>query len=346
MAAPEVARSRHRAHIALFDPTTLRAKGVKNHLVARSFPAASVRLFTSSNDPESNLSDFAGEAMLVNSPDIETLGNLDIAFLCGSRQEGARYLDWGKRAGFVAIDLTGAASSAPGVPVVNASVNPEKIAGSAGLIATPHPVSQLLSTLLAPIRRHCGLREAVAVVLQPASHRDAAGIDELYQQTMGLMSFKEIPTEVFGRQLAFNVLPPWPPEGGVGPGESGGDLEREILDVTGGGYSLAVQVIRAPVFHGHAAAAHLVLEDGRTREDLLACFEGSAEVRCARGSDATTPVERAGEAGVLVAVVRRGLGDSSFWIWAVSDDLAGGTPLNAVRIAEALLEPARPKGRA
>ncbi|OLD62580.1 MAG: hypothetical protein AUI47_11950 [Acidobacteria bacterium 13_1_40CM_2_68_5] len=346
MAVSEVARFRRRAHVALFDATTLRGKAVKDHLVARSFPTASVRLYTSSSDSEANLSDYAGEAMLVTSPDIEALGKLDIAFLCGAREEGARYLDWAGRTGFVAIDLTRAANSAPQVPVVNASVNPEAIPGGAGVIATPHPVSQLLSTLLAPIRRHGGLREVEAVVLQPASHYDAAGIDELHQQAISLMNFQEMPKEIFGRQLAFNVLPAWPQEEGGTPGEDRPGLEGEIMGITGGGYSLAMQVVQTPVFHGHAAMVHLVLENGRSREDLLECFKGSDDVRLARRGDKITPVERAGETGVLVAGVRRSWGDSSFWVWAVMDDLAGGTTLNAVRIAEALLDPARARGRA
>jgi len=346
MAAPEVARLRRRAHVALFDGTTLRAKGVKDHLVARSFPTASVRLFTSIGDPDSNLSEFAGEAMLVTAPDIEALGKLDIAFLCGRRQEGALYLDWAERAGFVAIDLTGAASAAPNAPVVNAAVNPATIIKGPGVIGTPHPVSQMLSTVLAPIRRHCGLREAVAVVLQPASHYDEPGIQELYQQTIGLMNFKEAPRQIFGRQLAYNAIPAWLQEEGKGPGQGRPDLEGEVRRITGGGYALAVQVIQAPVFHGHAAMAHLVLERGGSRDDLLASFRGSDDVRVGRRGDGATPAERAGEAGVFVAGIQRGLGDSSFWFWAVSDDLAGGTTLNAVRIAEALLEQMPAKGRA
>ncbi len=345
MAVPEAARFR-RAHVALFDATTLRGKAVKDHLVARTFPRASVRLFTSSSDPEANLSEFAGEAMLVSPPDLETLGELDIAFLCGSPQEGARYLDWACRVGFVAIDLTGAANEAAGAPVVNASVNPEAIPEGAGVIATPHPVSQLVSTLLGPIRRLGGLRRAEAVVLQPASVLDAVGLDELYQQTLALMNFKDLPREMFGRQLAFNLFPAWL-RGRLedhGAGRSG--LEREILAITGGDYSLAVQAIQAPVFHGHAAIVHLVLEEGRTRDDIRACFKGSDEVRWARGGASATPVERAGETGVLVAEAPGGRDDASHWIWAVSDDLAGGTTLNAVRIAEALLERRLARGRA
>jgi len=83
MVVREAARARRRAHLALFDATTLTAKALKEELVARSFPIASVRLFTSQSDPDHNLTEFAGEAMLVTEPDPDALGRLDIAFLCG-----------------------------------------------------------------------------------------------------------------------------------------------------------------------------------------------------------------------------------------------------------------------
>ncbi len=346
MAVPEVARFRRRAHVALFDATTLTAKGVKDQLVARSFPTASVRLFTSRSDPDSHLTEFAGEAMLVTAPDIDALGSLDIAFLCGTRQEGEKYLDLGGRAGFVAIDLTRASSGAEDLTPVNASVNPEAIVEGRGVVATPHPVSQMLSTLLSPVRRHCGLREAVVVVLQPASEYGEPGIDELYQQSVSLMNFREMPKEIFGRQMAFNLIPGFLAEEAKSASATRADLEREVRRITGETYHLAVQVIQAPLFHCHAAMAHLVLAEGKEREDLLAAFKGMDDVSVGRRGDKVTPVDRAGESGMIVTGVQPCLNESSFWIWAVADDLAGGTSLNAVRIAEVLLERGLGKGTA
>ncbi len=302
MAVPEVARFRRRAHVALFDATTLTAKGVKDQLVARSFPTASVRLFTSRSDPDSHLTEFAGEAMLVTAPDIDALGSLDIAFLCGTRQEGEKYLDLGGRAGFVAIDLTRASSGAEDLTPVNASVNPEAI-------------------------------------VEP-------GIDELYQQSVSLMNFREMPKEIFGRQMAFNLIPGFLAEEAKSASATRADLEREVRRITGETYHLAVQVIQAPLFHCHAAMAHLVLAEGKEREDLLAAFKGMDDVSVGRRGDKVTPVDRAGESGMIVTGVQPGLNESSFWIWAVADDLAGGTSLNAVRIAEVLLERGLGKGTA
>jgi aspartate-semialdehyde dehydrogenase len=345
MAAPEIARFRRRAHVALFDATTLAAKGVKDQLTARSFPTASVRMFTSSADPDFNLTEFAGEPILLAPPDFDTLGQLDVAFLCGTRQEGDRYLDWAGRGGFVAIDLTGASIGAGDVPLVNASVNPETIPPGPGLVGVPHAVAQMLSTLLAPVRRHCGLREAVVVVLQPASERGQEGIDELYRQSISLMNFQEMPKDVFGRQLAFNLVPGWVAEEAKSAAATRADLERQVLRVTGGGYGLALQVVDAPVFHGHAFVAHLVLSEGKGSEDLQAAYQGMDDVSVGRRGDKVTPVERAGDGRLLVTGVQPGLNSSSFWLWAVADDLAGGRSRNAVRIAEAILERGSARGR-
>ena len=157
-----------------------------------------------------NLSEFGGEAMLVSVPDIDALGKLDIGFLCGTREEGARYLDWAARRKFVAIDLTSAASQAGEAPLVHAAVNPDAIPARPALIATPQPVSLFVAGLLAPLRRECGLRSASIVAFQPASQFGGEGIEELHKQTTAMLAFQDIPQEVFGRQLAFNLIPSFP----------------------------------------------------------------------------------------------------------------------------------------
>ena len=344
MASPS--RAAPGAHVAVFEATTLLAKGVKEQLVSRSFPTASVRLFTSRTDPDANLSEFAGEAMLVTAPDIDTLGSLDIAFLCGSPEEGALYLDWPERKGFVAIDLTSAASVRQEAPLVNAAVNPEAIPKGPGLIATPHPAAQILSSLLTPVRQGCGLEEASAIVFQPASATGDEGIEELYQQTLGLLNFRDLPQGVFGRQLAFNLIPSGAyGEAAVPGGALPARVEEEVLRIAGGGFRLAVETVLAPVFHGHAILARLRLPAGASRQELMAALKGSGEVRLAGARDPATPVEQAGKAGILIAEPRPAGEPRSFWIWAVADNLISGTALNAVRIAETVVARRRNKGK-
>jgi aspartate-semialdehyde dehydrogenase len=331
------------AHVALFDAQSLVARGVRDRLVERSFPIESVHLYTSRVDPEANLTEFGGQAMFVAQPDIDALGPLDIAFLCGTRPEGALYLDWPRRKGFAAIDLTSASSVAPEVPLINAAVNPEAIPDAAGVIGTPQPIALVLSTVLSAIRRGCGLEEASIVVLQPVSESGEEGIGELYQQILGLMNFKDLPREVFGRQIAFNLIPDFLFEGsGLPGGADTDDLEAEIARVTGGGFGLSLAVVLAPVFHCHVAMARVVLPAGRSRKDLQAALSAGQEIRLPGVDEGVTPVERAGDPGILVAGIRPAGPDHAFWIWIVNDNLRSGAALNAVRIAELLWRRGRP----
>ena len=333
-----------KAHVALFDATTLVAKGVKDRLVDREFPIASVHLYTSSDDPEANLTEFAGEAMLVAQPDIDALGAIDVAFFCGSRSEGERYLDWPAGKGFVGIDLTTASHARPDVPLINASVNSGALPKGPGLVAAPRPIGLMLSTVLAAIQRGCGLREAAAVVLQPVSECGEEGIGELYKQTLALLNFQDMPTDLFGRQVAFNMVPDFAYGGAGTPGAGTPDeIEREVARVTGGGVALSVAVVVAPVFHCHAAMVRVVLPIGRAAGDLAAALAAAVDIRLAKTDGIVTPVERAGQAGILVAGLRPAGAEGAYWLWIVSDNLTSGTALNAVRIAETVW--ARPAGR-
>ncbi len=336
---------RRPAHLAVFDATTLVAEGVKEQLVERSFPVASMRLFSTRSGDGARLSEFDGEAMLVGSPDIDALGSLDIAFLCGSRKEGARYLEWAGRGGFVAIDLTAAANRSADVPLVNAAVNPEAIPADPVMIATPHAISLFLSSLLAPLRE-CGLQQASIVAFQPASQSGEQGIEELCRQTTGLLNFQEVPHQVFSRQLAFNLIPSsFAPQESEARGPRSDDVTSEVSRVLGGSLAVSVEVIQAPIFHCQAAMAHVVLERGRKLEELLEACRRNGNVVVDDGGTGATPVDRAGVAGVLLAGVRAAETESSFWVWALCDDKLSGNGVNAVRIAETVLA-GRARGRA
>jgi len=344
MALARTPPATRKAHLALFDATTLVAKGIKDRLVDRGFPIASVRLYTSSDDPEANLTEFAGEAMLVAQPDIDALGAIDLAFFCGTRAEGERYMDWPAGRGFVGIDLTTAAHARPDVPVINATVNPGRLPQGPGLVAAPRPIGLLLSTVLAAIERACGLEEASAVVLQPVSECGEEGIGELYRQTVALLNFQDLPTEIFGRQVAFNLIPDVIYGGAGTPGAGApAEIEAEVKRIVGGRFGLSVSVILAPVFHCHAAALRVVLPPGRGAGDLAGAFRASGDTIFWQEGRGATPVERAGEAGILVGGLRPAGGERAFWLWVVSDNLTSGAALNAVRIAEAVW--ARPGGR-
>ncbi len=325
-------------NIALFDSSTLIGKGVKSHLADRRFPVGKVRLFdTGAVEEGGNISEFAGEPLLAIRPEPEEMERVDLAFFCGRAGSGREYLEWAHRGRFVAIDLTLAANPLEDVPLVNASVNPEAAENHAGILASPHPVAQFLSTLFAPLCRRLPMAEAVSLVLQPASEMGEQGIEELYRQTVGLLNFTEVPKDLFGRVLAFNLIP-----ASLAAGEAaGGDepIAREVARILGGpGFPHALKVLMAPVFHCHAFVTRVRFREpvtpGRVREALME----EPSIRLREGSGGATPAELAGEEKIVLGEIQADASaPGSFWFWGITDNLATGASLNAVRIAEGLL---------
>jgi len=330
--------SRGPIHVALFDSSTLLGKGVKSHLERRKFPLGSIRLFdTGAIEEGGNLSEFAGEAMLAVRPVLAELDPVDLVFYCGPSGTGDEYLDWPSRGHFTAIDLTLAANRRRGVPVVNAAVNPELLHRHRGVLASPHPIAQFLSTLLAPLARRLPVTEAVSLVLQPASEAGEQGLEELYRQTVGVLNFTEVPREQFGRVLAFNLLP-------YAPGTTGGiseeEIGREVAAILGTrSFPQAVRVLQVPVFHCHSFLCRVRLgapaETSRIREILAE--ESSISIR--DSPQGATPAELAGAEKIVVGEIRPDTSvPHAFWVWGITDNLATGVALNAVRMAEVLLD--------
>ena len=328
---------RETLNIALFDSSTLVGKGVKSHLASRRFPVGRVRLFdTGAVEEGGNLSEFAGEPALAMKPAREEMERVDLAFYCGPAGTGREFLGWAAPEGFVAIDLTLSANVLKGVPVVNASVNPSAVEGHAGLLASPHPVSQFLSTVLAPISRRLPLADVVSLVMQPASEEGDPGIEELYRQTVGLLNFTEVPKEHFGRVLAFNLVPA---SLTAKEGAPEGWIAREVGTILRGReFSHAIKILLVPVFHCHAFVSRLRFRDPVPPERIREALGEEPSIRIRDEAGGATPAELAGEEKIVLGEIRPDPSvPGGVWFWGITDNLATGASLNAVRIAEELV---------
>ncbi len=323
-------------NIALFDASTLVGKGVKTHLLQRGFPVGQVRSFdTGAVEEGGNLTEFDGEAMLAVRPDPDAMTQVDLAFFCGAPGTGEGLLDWPERGGFTAIDLTHSANRKDGVPVVNAGVNPRAIHSLPGIVASPHPISQFLSTFLAPLSRALPLEEAVCLVMQPASEAGEEGVAELHKQTVGVLSFAEVPKQRFERVLAFNVMPATL---GRGSGFSEDWITRETQAIVGGKPFLhALRVLLVPVFHCHSFCCWVRFAHAVDQTGIRKALASEPSLRILEGSGAATPAELAGEEGILLQVRCDPAARNGAWFWGVTDNLAAGAALNAVRLAEYLV---------
>src|SRR5262249_49862420 len=154
------------------------------------------------------------------------------------------------------------------------------------------------------------IRRSVVHVFEPASERGSAGLDELQQQVVNMLSFKPVPTEVFGTQIAFNMTPkPMVEE----------RIEKHLatlLDRTGSIPLPSFHVIQAPVFHAYTMSFWIEFDDAPSPLDVEETL--TAAGIDVRGEDTDPPDNTgiAGQSGITVGSITsdRNNGDA-LWIW-------------------------------
>ena len=304
--------------------STLEGTRVRKALEAARVPREWVDLYGHS-DGEVLLSEYAGEARMIQEPDPSEVAAHAVVLVCERGESTERVTE---RLGQdqVVIDLVG------GLPDKLAAqlVHPQNGAGEtvAGFYAVPHSLALMLSDLLRPIDRGPGVEQVVAVVVRPAVDYGQAGVDELRQQTVRLLNFVELPMATFGRQLAFNIVP----ESGLSCSVPGFEPEiaRQVSLLLGWERErLTLRFLAAPLFYGHAVELHLRTPDGAGLEELRrALSENGLEPGEDRGPLVSTPIEVADERTIRLGDLSAdGLG--GFWLWAV----AGGSNSRAAEFA-------------
>lgn len=320
--------------IAFFGAMTPLAQEIRDQLAQAPIPVARLRLFDTAGH-EGAVTEFGGEARLVAEPDRDLMRETDLSFICGDGDpRSAEYLDWAADGPGMMVDMVGASRGRAQVPIVNCDVNPERLREGTGLVAAPHPIAHPLSTILHRLGEGGALEAVCVTILRPAGEMGKAGIEELHQQTIGLLNLSGIPTEVFGRQVAFNLIPlDLQGEGG----EAVETMVREdLLRVLPGTEApISLRVIQAPIFFGHCYAIHVTMTGKTTREGIERLLEEPDLIRISRGDEGRTPAELATETGIWIAgLTPDPARDGAYWIWAVSDALRSGAARNAVRVAE------------
>jgi len=324
--------------VVIFGATSPVARELRLHLESMGFPLRTLSLYDS-GEGEGKVTDFAGEATIVQRAEEALVAESDLAFVCDEDDpRSAEYLDWSSRSGGVVVDLAGVTRSRREVPLINLDVNPEAVSLESRLLSAPIPVAHPLSTILHHLRRAFPLISASATVFRPASDLGERGVEELHQQTVSLFSFAQVPRAVLGRQSAFNLYPV--------SLRGGADLSLEerartdVLRVLGEReFPLGVRVLQAPIFHGHGYSIHVELEGAKEPSEIARALESGGVAKVSRAEDGRSPAELASEAGLWIADVSpappRG---GAFWIWAVCDAIRSGTALNAARLAGRLAE--------
>jgi aspartate-semialdehyde dehydrogenase len=277
------------------------------------------------------LSEYAGEARMIQEPDVEELARHELIFLCEPGEASRLVVGAAPRS--LIIDLGECLPAEMRALPVRPSSNQE-IDRGAGRFAVPHPLTLVLAEILEPVDRRLGLVEAMAVVLRPAADFGQEGIEELREQTVRLLNFSPVPVEVFGRQLAFNLLP----QAHVPAGQDrlARRIQDEVTTLLGQPPRLALRLLAAPLFHGHGLQLRLRLARSTSLEELRAVLDGAGLLNTVE-DEAATPLDVTSEVRtVLSEISEDGLG--AFWCWGVAGEAGARGAREAIRLAASLLD--------
>ena len=314
--------------LALVEPNTLTGTELRQELRGHRELWSEVRLLSAEADPEiATLSELDGAA-LVQPLTAEQLGGVDLVFVCGDYDEAAP--PWQMAGpGTTTVLVSSAPPPAGAIPVVSGVNTEAAVAG--GLLLSPHPAVVLLTLLLHPLRE-LQPSGVAAWLAQPATIHGRRGMDELMEQTRALLAFsEERPTEVFGQQLAFNLLP---------TGQDTTALADEVAELLGGAPRPAIEIVQAAVFHSFTASVLVDFEDDPGVEAIAAALASHPLIEAldAEEGGGPAPTAAAGRKRVLLGPVAPAGGrPGRYWLRAVMDNLTRGGAVNAIEIAAAVL---------
>jgi aspartate-semialdehyde dehydrogenase len=333
--------------LAIVGASTLKGRELTDMVKDLNFPARDVRLL---DDDESlgQLEAVGDEVSFVQSIRPEQFEGVDIALFASDENFTLRHWEQARNKGCSIVDLSWALEKAPGARIrspwlereLGQTIAPDLTSGP---VVTAHPAAQVLGLLLVRAQKLGSITTATAVVMEPASERGRRGMDELHEQTVNMLSFRELPKQVFDAQVAFNMLGAY----GVKSAPSLESIETRIAShfrqIVGDGAPIpSFMLIQAPSFHGHIFSVYIELERQVAIGDFERAIEGDHVMISRVPDDMPSNVNAAGQDQVLLTVRRDAARENGFWLWVAADNLRI-TAITALECAERLAA-ARPKG--
>ena len=189
--------------------------------------------------------------------------------------------------------------------------------------------------MLGCLSRSFRVSRSVVTILESVSEHGKAGIEELSRQTTSLLSFQEVPKDVFGSQVAFNLLSSFGSERNPGLRESQTRIGRHIHGLLGGqAVQPAVRLLQAPIFYCHAFSCYVELGEPASTESLEEALQQKPFCLSRDPDDQPDVVNVAGSSEIFLGAVERDPAvPSGYWIWGTLDNVRLAA-LNAVEIAE------------
>ena len=308
----------------------------------RGFPADEVVALASRKSQGVEVS-YGDKTLKVKALETYDFSDTDICLMSAG---GAVSKEWSPKIGAqgcVVIDNSSQWRMDPDVPLIVPEVNADAITGFAkkNIIANPNCSTAQLVVALKPLHDAATIKRVVVSTYQSVSGAGKDAMDELFTQTRAVFVSDPVEPKKFPKRIAFNLIPQIDVFLDDGSTKEEWKMVAETKKILDPKIKLTATCVRVPVFISHSEAVNVEFEKELSAEDarkILREAPGILVIDTREPGGYATPHEAAGEDATYISRLRDDpTVDNGIAFWCVSDNLRKGAALNAVQIAEVLV---------
>jgi aspartate-semialdehyde dehydrogenase len=314
-------------------------------LQRRKFPLQSLRLFASARSAGQHAS-FNGRNLTIEELREDALDGIDIALFSAGSSISKRFGPLLAERGTIVVDNSSAFRMDPGVPLVVPEINADAIRSHRGIIANPNCAAILSITPLWPIHRANPLKRLIISTYQAASGAGAAAMQELRESTRAHLAGEDYAPKVLPHPYAFNVFSH---NTRIDPATGYNEEETKVMEEARKIFNdpalrITATCVRVPVLRAHCMSVNFECENRITPQQVREIIEKAPGVKLVDDVERNyfpMPKDASGRDELLVGRIRQDVSDPSnrsISLFIAGDQLLKGAALNAVQIAERLLQ--------
>ncbi len=311
-------------------------------LASRNFPVAELKLLASPRSAGKTLI-FQGEQLKVEAVSEDSFKDVDLVLDSAGGSNSKAWVKTIVESGAVMVDNSSAFRMNPQVPLIVPEINPETAANHQGVIANPNCTTILMALAIYPLHQVQPLKRVVVSTYQSASGAGARAIEEVKTQAQAILNGELAKPEVLPYPLAFNLFPHNSALNDQGYCEE----EMKMINETRKIFNqpdlpLSATCVRVPVLRAHSEAINIEFSNplpvAKARE-ILSESPGVKLIEDWENNYFPMPIDATGQDDVLVGRIRQDLSHpNSLELWLCGDQIRKGAALNAVQIAELLVQ--------
>jgi len=313
-------------------------------LAERNFPIDEIVALASERSTGKEVSFGEDEVLSVQDLSEFDFEGFDLGLFSPGAKVSAVYAPRAAKAGCTVIDNTSYFRMEPDIPLVVPEVNREALADfrARNIIANPNCSTIQMVVALKPLHEIARIKRIVVATYQSVSGAGREAMDELFEHTKAIYMNDRKEAQHFPKTIAFNVIPQIDVFLEDGSSKEEWKMVVETQKILDPSIEVTATCVRVPVFVGHAEAINVEFEEPISVEEARQALhdaEGVVVVDDPDRGEYITPVDCVGEYGVFVSRIRKDpTVPSGLNLWVVSDNLRKGAALNAVQIAETMVE--------